>query len=84
MPTIAIVEGVRIIIYLNDHLPPHVHALFAEHEARLSILTGDILGGSLPSSKVRTVRSWLAAHRDEVAYIWMEIREGRYAGGRIE
>ncbi len=29
MPTIAIVEGVRIMIFLNDHLPPHLHALFA-------------------------------------------------------
>jgi hypothetical protein len=45
MPTIAIVFGVRIIIYPKDHLPPH---------------------------------------REQVAYIWREIRFLRYQGGMIE
>ncbi|MCJ2068827.1 DUF2442 domain-containing protein [Methylobacterium sp. J-030] len=44
MPTIAIVEGVRIVIFLNDHLP----ALFAGQEAKLSIATGEVLSGTLP------------------------------------
>lgn len=46
MPTIAIVLGVRIITYPKDHLPPHLHAKFAEHEAMISILTGQVLEGS--------------------------------------
>ena len=55
MPTIAIVFGVRIIIYPKDHLPPHLHAKFAEHEAMISIVTGDVLQGSLPRPKLRAV-----------------------------
>src|SRR3954447_19558485 len=47
MPTIAIVEGVRIVIYLNDHLPPHLHALFAGQEIKLSIVKGEVLSGKL-------------------------------------
>jgi hypothetical protein len=43
MPTIAVVAGVRIIIYPKDHLPPHLHAKLAEHEAMISIVTGDVL-----------------------------------------
>ena len=84
MPTIAIVDGVRIVIYPKDHLPPHLHATLGGHEAQISIITGDLLNGSLPRSKLRAVRSWLDAHRDQVAYIWEEIRAGRYAGGIIE
>ena len=83
MPTIAIIDGVRIVIYLKDHLPPHLHAIFAEHEAQISILTGDILNGSLPAAKTRLIRAWLNANRDQVAYIWKEISEGRYSGGQI-
>jgi hypothetical protein len=84
MPTIAIVFGVRIVIYPKDHLPPHLHAIFAEHEAMISIVTGDVLEGSLPRAKLRAVREWLAAHREHVAYVWREIRELRYQGGRID
>jgi uncharacterized protein DUF4160 len=40
MPTIAIVEGVRLMIHLKDHLPPHLHAIFAGFEAQISIATG--------------------------------------------
>ena len=84
MPTIAIVLGVRIIIYPKDHLPPHLHAKFAEYEAMISILTGDVLEGSLPRAKLRAVQEWLSRHREQVAYIWREIRDLRYQGGMIE
>jgi hypothetical protein len=84
MPTIAIVEGVRLMIHLKDHLPPHLHAMFGGFEAQISIVTGDVLNGSLPRGKLATVQRWLDAHRDEVAYIWDEIRAKRYPGGMIE
>jgi hypothetical protein len=84
MPTIALVAGVRIIIYPKDHLPPHLHAKFAEHEAMISIVTGDVLEGSLPQAKLKAVQEWLAARRERVAYVWREIRELRYQGGMIE
>ncbi|MCJ2134665.1 DUF4160 domain-containing protein [Methylobacterium sp. J-026] len=83
MPAIAIVEGVRIVIFLNDHLPPHLHALFAGQEAKLSIATGEVLSGKLPRAKLKTIQTWLGANREEVAYIWREIRAGRYSGGMI-
>jgi hypothetical protein len=84
MPTIAIVAGVRIIIYPKDHLPPHLHVRFAEYEAMISILTGDVLEGSIPPAKLKAVKAWLAARRERVAYVWQEIRELRYQGGMID
>lgn len=81
MPTIAVVDGVRIVIHLKDHLPPHLHALIGESEAQISIVTGDVLKGTLPRAKLRAVLAWLNAHREEVAYIWTEIRAGRYERG---
>jgi hypothetical protein len=84
MPTIAIIAGVRVIIYPKDHLPPHLHVKFAEHEAMISIATGDVLEGSIPRAKLRAVLDWLAANREQVAYVWREIRALRYQGGRID
>jgi hypothetical protein len=37
MPTIAIVDGILIILYFNDHPPPHVHAQGADFHARIHI-----------------------------------------------
>jgi hypothetical protein len=73
-----------VIIYPKDHLPPHLHAKFAEHEAMISIVTGDVLEGSLPRAKLKAVQEWLAARRERVAHVWREIRDGRYQGGMIE
>jgi len=84
MPTIAIGDGVRIMIHLKDHLPPHLHAMFAGFEAQISIATGHVLHGSLPRAKLNAVERWLDAHRDQVAYIWDEIRAKRYDGSMIE
>jgi hypothetical protein len=84
MPTIAIIAGVRIMIYPKDHLPPHLHARFAKQEAMISIVTGDLLEGSLPRTKLKAVQDWLMANREQVAYLWQEIRELRYQGGRID
>ncbi|ALK10408.1 DUF4160 domain-containing protein [Blastochloris viridis] len=84
MPTIAIVDGVVLMIHLRDHLPPHLHAKIAGFEAQISIATGDVLNGSLPPAKRKRVQDWLATHRGEVAFVWSEIRAGRYAGGMIE
>ena len=84
MPTIAFVDGVALLIYPRDHVPPHVHARIAEHRCKLSIVTGQVIDGSLPPSKLRTVQAWLAAHRSEVAFAWDEIRNGRSIIGMIE
>ena len=50
----------------------------------ISIVTGALLEGLLPRAKLGAVQKWLAAHREEVAYVWQEIRELRYQGGMIE
>ena len=50
----------------------------------ISIVTGDVLEGSLPRAKLTEVKDWLAAHRGQVAYVWQEVRALRYQGGRID
>jgi microcystin-dependent protein len=84
LPTIAIINGVRLVIYPKDHLPPHLHAIFAENDAMISIATGDLLEGKLPAARLQAVRAWLIANQKQVSYVWEEIRAGRYTGGMIK
>lgn len=84
MPTIAIVDGVALLIYPRDHLPPHLHARFAEHRCKISIVTGQLIEGNMPRSKLDAVQSWLDAHRDEVSFVWDEIFNGRSIDGMIK
>ena len=33
MPTVLRLDGLRVVIYLNDHRPAHVHVIGADREA---------------------------------------------------
>ena len=33
MPTVLLINGLRVVIYLNDHRPAHVHVMGAGNEA---------------------------------------------------
>jgi hypothetical protein len=37
MPTILRFSGLRVVIYVNDHRPPHVHVIGAGREARIAL-----------------------------------------------
>ena len=48
MPEIARFYGIIIKMYFADHAPPHFHAEYAEHEARVAIDSLALLSGQLP------------------------------------
>ena len=37
MPTVLRESGVEVVIYLNDHQPPHVHAFEGGGEAKINL-----------------------------------------------
>jgi Domain of unknown function (DUF4160) len=37
MPTVLRIEGLRFVIWPNDHVPAHVHAFSAEAEATIEL-----------------------------------------------
>lgn len=84
MPTIAIVDGVVLMMYVNDHPPPHVHARLAEHRCKVSIMNGEVMSGTLPNSKLKVVQTWLKTHREETIYAWNEVQNSRSIEGMIK
>jgi hypothetical protein len=57
-------------MYYNDHVPPHFHAIYAEHDSKIDIETGQIIAGSLPRRAHKLVQEWTALHRDELRQNW--------------
>jgi hypothetical protein len=43
MPTVLVANDIRIVIYLNDHAPAHVHATRDDGEARIDIANDPVL-----------------------------------------
>jgi len=37
MPTVLRIDGLRFVIWPNDHAPPHVHVFSAEAEAKIDL-----------------------------------------------
>ncbi|AZB72977.1 DUF4160 domain-containing protein [Synechococcus elongatus] len=73
MPIISMFYGILIRMYLLDnqhHNLPHIHARYAEYEASISILDGEVLAGELPRKQLRIVQAWIELHTDELRVNW--------------
>ena len=77
MPTVAIVDGVKIQFYFDEHPPSHFHAVFAEFVAQIQIDPPLILRGSLPPSKLEAVVAFASKNRDALMRTWAALAEGR-------
>lgn len=49
MPRLSAFYGIVIYIYLDDHSPPHYHAVYGEHEAWIVIASGAVRVVACPS-----------------------------------
>lgn len=77
MPEISRFLGIIIAMYYDDHPPPHFHARYGEHEAIISIATGELLEGRLPPRAMGLVQEWRERHRESLAEDWQLAREHR-------
>jgi len=77
MPTISEFFGIYIVMFYNDHAPPHFHAEYAEHSAVYSIATLEVMNGSLPGRAHAMVVEWASLHRDELMVNWGRARNGQ-------
>ena len=54
----------------RQHKRPHIHAKYQGQETVIAIPEGEVLEGSLPSSKMKLVIAWIEIHRDELMADW--------------
>jgi uncharacterized protein DUF4160 len=78
MPTIAELDGIRIMIFPFDHDPPHVHAFAPDFRLKLAISDGRTLEsrGTVGPTAMRRLRSWTLAYRDRLGELWAAAARG--------
>lgn len=62
MPTVDNIDGIKINIYNGEHRPPHIHAIYNEHEVLITIETLEIYAGYLPRKQMKKVLVWVENH----------------------
>lgn len=77
VPRISAFYGIVIVMYFDDHPPPHFHARFGEFEAQIAISTAEELHGSLPRRALGLVTEWVELHRGELEADWERARLGQ-------
>lgn len=55
MLVISIFRGIKVMMYYNEHMPPHFHAEYAEYKCIVDILNGCVIRGSFPSRQLKLV-----------------------------
>ena len=72
MPVLSRFYGIIIRMYFlqREHNPPHIHAIYSENTAAISIIDGEVLEGALPRKALEMVREWIVTNKDELINIW--------------
>ena len=68
MPVISRFYGIIIRMYFNqaEHNPPHIHAIYGDDTAEITIQDGKILEGHLPPKALSMVREWIDLHKTDL------------------
>ena len=80
MPTISLFFNIKILMFWNDHAPPHFHAAFVGQDVDtiINILTLEVMQpGPLKRRALGLVLDWAELHRDELLTNWELAREGK-------
>ncbi len=58
MPTLHIIDSIKIDVYSREHLPPPFHAIYSEYESLIEIKNSKTYAGYLPSRQNKIVLDW--------------------------
>lgn len=72
MPVLSRFYGIIIKMYFqqSEHNPPHIHAIYGEYIAAISIIDFTILEGDLSKKAIALVLEWLKINQSELLKMW--------------
>jgi len=78
MVTVLRIDGFRVVIFVNDHRPAHVHVIAADGQAKINLarVTGDpelVWAEGLSRADLRRALRIVANHRALLLNRWSEI-----------
>ena len=82
MPTVLRFNGLRVVIYPNDHRPAHVHVIGSGREAvfKLNCWTGPVElreNYGFSRREITPIQAVLTVHLEELCRAWEEIHDAR-------
>lgn len=75
MPELSRFLNIKILMYADEHNPPHLHAWHKEYRAVFTF-DGDMIKGYLPRRERLAVQTWIEYHREELAANWRRLEDG--------
>lgn len=73
MPTIKIIDSIKVDIYSREHLPPHFHILFAEYEELIEIETLKTYVGYVPKKQRKKVTDWAMKNKNYLLEVFNQL-----------
>lgn len=73
MPTVKLIDNIKIDIYSREHPPPHFHAKYAEFEELIEIETLETYAGKIPKMQRKKVTDWAADNKQFLLDIFNQL-----------
>ena len=54
----------------KEHNPPHIHVIYGEEYAAISIKDGNVINGELPPKALSLVREWVDINKEDLLEMW--------------
>jgi len=70
LPTISIINGVKIECFSADHPPPHVHVSYSGHEALVELIEVKVFLGNLPKMKLNLALEYIEENKVDLLKIF--------------
>ena len=78
MPQISSFFGIVIMMFANDHNPPHFHARYQGNKGEFTF-DGEMINGNLPKKQVKFIQVWAAIHKEDLETCWELLQdEGQF------
>lgn len=77
MPEISRFFGIVIVMYFNDHAPPHFHARYGKQKAKIRIDPLTVEYSDLPPRALGFTLEWAALHRAELLECFADVMASR-------
>lgn len=73
MPTVKNFGSYRIMLFAEDHNPPHVHVIGRDFQAKVRIRDGSVMVGAVPARHRRQALAWIFENRERLMAKWNEL-----------
>jgi len=79
MPTIGRIGSLDVMIFRNDHDPPHFHVIGSEFSAKFTIAGLELLSskGRIRRRDIRDIEAWGQKYQNELYSNWRLARAGK-------